>query len=150
MLPATTTTSQRCPVSQYGAGFTLIELMVVMLIIAILSVIAISTYESFITRSKVRTAENDLVALSLNVENYMQRQLQYPVLSTKTTADTAGDFKGWHPAQGADFTYTIQSTAAAYKVVAAGISGPLATCVLTLDSDDVRTVAGQCGSITSW
>jgi len=131
-------------------GFSLIELMVVLAIVAVLSAIAISSYLSYITRSKVRTAQGDLVALSLNLENALQRQLAYPVMNTTSTADTETGLKGWHPAQGKDFTYTVKSTAAGYLLTANGTSGRLAQCQLTLVDAGQRKVPGDCGSITTW
>lgn len=131
-------------------GFSLIELLVVLAIVAVLSASAISSYLSYLTRSKVRTAESDLVALSLNLENALQRQLAYPVMNTSTTAATETGLKGWHPAQGTDFTYTVKSTATGYLLTAAGISGNLAQCRLTLDDAGQRMMPGNCGSISSW
>ncbi|MBT2119825.1 prepilin-type N-terminal cleavage/methylation domain-containing protein [Dyella sp. LX-66] len=131
-------------------GFSLIELMVVLAIVAILTAIAVSSYLSYVLRSKVRTAQGDLVALSLNLENMLQRQLQYPQVTTTSTDDTVQQFTGWHPAQINDFTYTVVSTKLGYTLTAAGIRGSLATCKLTLDATGKRQVPGPCGSITSW
>ena len=131
-------------------GFSLIELMVVLASVAVLSAIAISSYLSYLTRSKVRTAQSDLVALSLNLENALQRQLAYPMMNTTTTAATEAGIKSWHPAQGKDFTYTVKSSATGYLLTAAGISGNLAQCRLTLDDAGQRMMPGNCGSISSW
>lgn len=131
-------------------GFSLIELMVVLAIVAVLTAIAISSYLSYITRSKIRTAQGDLVALSLNLENVLQRQLAYPSAATSSTTDTQAAFKGWFPAQGKDFSYTYKPVSGGYLITAAGIAGNLAQCKLTMDAVGTRSVAGSCGSITSW
>ena len=131
-------------------GFSLIELMVVVAIVAILTALALSSYLSYVTRSKIRTAQGDLVALSLNLENALQRQLQYPELTTTTTAATVQQFSGWHPAQINDFNYTVGSTKLGYTLIATGLTGRLAQCKLTLTAAGSRGVEGQCGTITSW
>ncbi|WP_329741429.1 type IV pilin protein [Dyella sp. A6] len=131
-------------------GFTLIELMTVIVIIAILSALAVAAYGSYITRSKVRAAESDLSALALNLENELQRQLSYSVHDTKSTAETEQDYPGWKPSQGADFTYTIQSTQTTYELKAHGIDGSLAQCVLTLNNDEAQGAVSGCGAVTSW
>ncbi|HUY04460.1 MAG TPA: type IV pilin protein [Rhodocyclaceae bacterium] len=123
--------------------------MVVLVIIAILAAIAIPAYLSFIARSKIRTAQSDLSSLALNLENVLQRQLAYPTIKTTTTKDTRTNFAGWAPAQGADFVYTVNSSATGYTLEAHGIAGTLASCDLTIDQQNQREVSG-CGSITAW
>jgi type IV pilus assembly protein PilE len=141
-----------------AAGFTLIELMTVVIIIAVLAAIAMSVYGNYITRSKIQSAKGDLSALALNLENEFQRQLLYSGYTTSSTADTQKDYPGWEPSESKDFVYTIASSSTAYTLTATGISGPLATCVLTLPSANrqpsvspnaVGGVSG-CGVVTTW
>lgn len=130
-------------------GFTLIELMVVIVIIAILAAIAMSTYGNYITRSKVQAAKADLNALALNLENELQRNLVYGTHSFKSADEISGAYAGWHPSQKSNFTYTLNSDATTYTLTATGTSGSLATCVLTFDQTATGGVAG-CGSVTTW
>ncbi|GGA44116.1 type IV pilin protein [Dyella nitratireducens] len=130
-------------------GFTLIELMVVIVIVAILAVIAVNAYGNYLTRAKVQAAKADLMALALNLENELQRNLVYGSHGSITTDDIKGFYKGWSPSQAANFTYTLKSTATSYTLTAQGIGGSLATCQLTLDSTATGSVSG-CGSITTW
>jgi type IV pilus assembly protein PilE len=145
------------PLNRAG-GFTLIELMTVIVIIAILAVIAMNVYSTYITRSKIQAAKSDLSALALNLENQLQAQLTYATNSTATTQDTMKAYTGWTPAEINDFTYTVASSSTSYVLTATGINGPLATCVLTLPSQNrqaaispnaVGAVSG-CGSVTTW
>lgn len=131
-------------------GFTLIELVVVIVIIAILSVIAVSAYGNYITRSKVQAAKADLTALSLNLENELQRQLMYGAHDGIKTDEIVKTYKGWHPSQSNSFTYVLTSSATFYDMRAEGFSGALSTCVLELRSDTTGSVAGNCGSVTTW
>jgi type IV pilus assembly protein PilE len=58
-------------------GFTLIELMVVVVIVAIFAAIAIPSYERYIARSYQAKAQAELLQLSERLENYRGRQLNY-------------------------------------------------------------------------
>jgi type IV pilus assembly protein PilE len=137
--------------ASHGArGFTLIELLITLVIIAILATIALPSYTAYITRSKVRTAQNDLVSLALNMENYYQQQLTYPPSNT-TTAATQTSLPGWAPAQGSNFTYQIQaSTASSYTLKATGSGTMLSGYVLTLDSGNTRQQTAPDGTVTTW
>jgi len=124
-----------------SSGFTLIELMITVAIIGILSAIALPAYNNYLLKGKIKAAQADLVALSLNVENHYQRQLSYP-------ASGIAQFTGWNPAQKDDFTYTYtKKDGATYIVEAKGKgSSSLNGCTLTLDQANTR-VAKDCPGI---
>lgn len=132
------------------AGFTLIEMMVVVAIIGILAAIALPAYSNYILKGKVKAAQSDLVALSLNLENRYQRQLSYPSTTTDSTTATKTLFNGWNPAQGNDFTYTLNANGSSYEVKATGTSSGLSNCVLTLASDNTRAATNCPGNDSSW
>jgi type IV pilus assembly protein PilE len=131
-------------------GFTLAEWMVVIVIVAVLSTVTMSAYGNYITRNKVQAAKADLVALSLNLENELQRQMTYGVHDGIKTDQIVSAYKGWHPSQSNSFTYVLTSSATFYDVKAQGLGGSLSTCVLELRSDTTGSVAGNCGSVTTW
>ncbi|GLQ94184.1 type IV pilin protein [Dyella acidisoli] len=131
-------------------GFTLIELMVVIAIIAILAVIAMNAYGNYITRSKVQAAKADMIALSLSLENELQRNLVYGTHNFSSTAEITSIYTTWSPSQKNSFTYSLSSGATQYTIKATGISGSLSTCVLTFDSTATGGISGSCGSVTTW
>lgn len=131
-------------------GFTLIEVMIVVAIVGILASIALPSYASYIKKSKVRTAQVDLVAAVLNMENYYQQQLTYPSATT-TTAATKSAFPGWSPAQADDFKYIISSVSGlTYTLQAIGTSSALANCTISITSTNTRSLTTGCGGTTSW
>lgn len=148
--PCVAPCAARHPAGRRQAGFTLIEVMITLVIVAILAAIAVPSYTSYITKSKVRTAQADLVSLSLNMENLFQRQLTYPTSTTSNTNETKALFTGWTPAQASDFSYTLSSaTATTYTVTATGTSNTLRGCTISLTNLNVRSV-NNCGGITGW
>jgi type IV pilus assembly protein PilE len=69
------------------SGFTLIEVMITVAIIAILAGIAIPSYTSYIARSKIQEATSNLLAMRVKMEQWFQDNRAYP--TTCGTATTA-------------------------------------------------------------
>jgi len=131
-------------------GFTLVELVIVVTIVAILVALAVPAYTDYIVRSKIRTAQADLQALAAAVENHRQRTLTYPSAAAADTAAVKAVFPGWSPAsKAADFGFAY-GTAGGYTLTATGVGGRLAGCTLTLTADNARSNSGcpDVGDIT--
>ncbi len=90
------------------SGFTLIELMVVVTIIAILASFAVPAYNDYILRGKLQEAYTNLSALRINMEQYYQDNRRYNASGASGTCGIPG---GNSPtAQNAKyFTYTCAS-----------------------------------------
>lgn len=134
-------------------GFTLIELMIAVVILAILAAIAMPMYSNYITKAKARSAQSDLVALSLVLESMYQRNLKYVASTTDQDASaylTANSMTGvWQPTADT-FDYKITATASTYTLTAIGNDRNL-NCDLSLDNKERKFLqTSGCGGLTSW
>lgn len=90
-----------------AAGFTLVEVMVVIAILAIIAAIAIPIYSHYIKDAKIGRAESNLVLLSTLMERYYQNNNAYPASNPALTPNA---IPGWNPGNDPNplFTYAIQ------------------------------------------
>lgn len=99
-------------------GFTLVELMIVVVIIAVLASIAVPQYSDYVLRSKVAEAATNLGQQRVRLEQYFQDNRRYDgggaPWACGTTAPAAGDSKY--------FTLSCTSTATTYTITATGIA----------------------------
>ena len=132
-------------------GFTLIELMIVVVVIAVLSAIALPSYTDYITRSKFAEAHAHLSDLRVKMEQYYLDNRRY---SSTTGGGTCGIAGGNTPtAQGTKyFTFTCASSSAtaagdqAYVLTATGIAGEgLSGIAFSIDQANAKstTVTGS-------
>ena len=87
-------------------GFTLIELMITVVIVAILAAIALPSYQNYIKRANIKAAQTDLVALSLVFENYYQRNLSYPN-QDYTNTSALSVFPQWAASKTDTFEFSV-------------------------------------------
>lgn len=141
-------------------GFSLIELMVAIAIIAILAGIALPSYQNYVLRSELRAAQADAVALSLAVENVYQRTLSYPGGGMQTvynqdpdTTEITDILTSWSPSSDlADFTFQLTSggqvqiggqARPGYVIRITPQKATVNNCVIVLNSQNLRTMGAN-------
>lgn len=117
-------------------GFTLIELMITVAIVAILAAVAYPSYNEYVLRSHRSNARNGLVGASAWMERAATAQGAYPV-----TADVPSGFAS---VEGRRYTVTWVSTPQAYTFTATPFGAQAVDKCGTLITDQAgrRTVSG--------
>ena len=120
-------------------GFTLIEIMVTVAIIAILVAIGYPSYADYVRRGRITEAISGLSSMRVTMERFFQDNRTY----------TGGCPAAALPPNTAYFTYSCTTTAgppAGYTVTATGAS-TMAGFVYTIDQNNIRrtTLAGTTG-----
>ena len=134
-------------------GFTLIEVMIVVAIVAILAAIALPAYNDYITRGKITEATSTLADMRVKLEQYFQDNRTYVgACAAGTTAPLPAGLKY--------FTVTCPTlTATAFTVTATGVVGQgMGGFVYTVDQTNTKATtitapaatAGWTGNATCW
>jgi type IV pilus assembly protein PilE len=100
------------------SGFTLVEVMIVIAILAILSAIAIPAYNGYMLESKRAAARSNAEPLRLALESYWLDNGTYPAFTggeanwdpngTKTLETEGSPALNWHPSGDEDqYIYTV-------------------------------------------
>ncbi|MFA6903153.1 MAG: type IV pilin protein [Gallionellaceae bacterium] len=120
-------------------GFTLIEVMIVVVIIAILSAVAIPSYRDYVIRGQLVEGTTALSEGRIRLEQFFQDNRAYNAAGSPCPANTAL------------FTYNCATAQNTYTLTATGIAG-LAGFEYTLDQANAKTsttpVSG--GAVGCW
>lgn len=122
-------------------GFTLIEVMIVVVVLAVLAAIALPSYTDYILRSKLTEAHTHLSDLRVKMEQRFQDARTYAGAPCAPTGASATQIKYF------DFSCTDGPDADSFRVQAAGKAGTdLAGIAFTINESNVRTTVVTGGS----
>jgi type IV pilus assembly protein PilE len=98
---------------RYLAGFSMIELMIVLVIIAILAAIAIPSYRQYVLRGHRTDATRALQDLASRQENYFFSNNRYPssMSSINGSSSVAGPYFSVAIPSASSTDYTLRATA---------------------------------------
>jgi len=85
------------------SGFTIVELLIVIVVIAILAAISIVAYNGIQERGRFSSMRSDIATLNKAIQLYYADNGTYPVTPNGTTSCYAGNWCGWDQATGDDF-----------------------------------------------
>jgi type IV pilus assembly protein PilE len=133
------------PRARQGAGFTLIEMMVVVAILAIVAAIAYPTYMDHVRKGHRAAAQAFLVEVASREQQYLLDARNYAVGSAALTALNVSV-----PAEVSNFySVTVDPAAPAipptFRLTATPLSGSMQASdgVIVLDQDGTRTYNGK-------
>jgi len=127
-----------------SGGFTLIEVMITVAIVAILAAVALPSYRDYIVRGHLADASNGLATLRAQMERHFQDNRSYATVGTFVTPCASTDTA---PRTFNQFVITCSGTptATAFTLQAVG-SGAVAGFTFTITETDVRaTTAAPTG-----
>lgn len=126
------------------AGFTLIEVMIVVVIIAVLASIAVPSYNDYLTRGRIPEATSNLSVKRVQVEQWFMDNRTY-VGAPACNNDTTNKYF--------DFSCAAAPTATTYTLQAVG-KGTMTGFTYTIDQANTKATtaapAGWTGNATCW
>ena len=103
-------------------GFSLIELMIAVAIIAIIAAVAMPAYNGYITTSREGVLVNNLSTIEVFQEDFRLRNGNFLVAAANLAAITAGI--GWQPQDDGGVTYVITDPGGgSYDITATDAAG---------------------------
>jgi type IV pilus assembly protein PilE len=127
-------------------GFTLIELIIAIAVIAILLRVGLPAYTDYVKRGKLVEGTSTLADARVKIEQYYQDNRTYAPASVALTAANGCPTTLPIPAATTNFTYDCSNLAATtYTITATGI-GSVANFVYTIDETNTkRTTSAPAG-----
>ena len=118
--------------NRHSSGFTLVELMIVVAIIAIISAIAVPAYNNYIREAQFAAAKANVEPLRLILEDHWLDNSDYGD-GGADKAELLTEY-GWQPDgdQGA-YSYAVTASTNSYTIVVSHDSGRKVTCTKNTD-----------------
>ena len=141
-----------------ACGYTLLEIMITVAIVAIIAAIALPSYNDYVTRSKIAEATSSLSDMRIRLEQYFADNRQYPTSCIAPAVAAAPAGKIYLPAGSQYFAVNCALTATTYAVTATGDAAHgMAGFVYTIDEGNNRRTtslpagwSGAGASTTCW
>jgi len=135
--------TQHRPAPRAERGFTLIELMIAVAIVAILAMVALPSYRDYVMRGNLANATNGLATMRAQMERFFQDNRTYattgsfvtPCASTDASTRTFGAFVVSCSGTPTATTFTLQADG----------SGSVAGFTFTINESDVRATTAAPG-----
>jgi type IV pilus assembly protein PilE len=122
--------------TQKSAGFSLIEIMIVVAIIGVLMAIAFPQYTSYVRRAQVTEATSGLSEMRVKMEQYFQDNRRYD--GTPAACGVAGSSVAPLPTA-KNFTFSCALALDTYTITATGnAGGQLASFKYSINQNNVR------------
>jgi len=126
------------PLKKDDKGFSLIEILVVILVIAIITAIAIPLYSMMTVMSKESATESEMMNIAKALEIYASDNLAYPLPGEYPDALEDNDYMERVPILDAwDNIYDYDSNGTDYTITSRGIDG------IGGNSDDISVSNGK-------
>ena len=119
------TSNQPLPATRRDAGFTLIELMIAVALVAILASIAMPSYQAYARRGQLAEAFTTLADMRVKMEQHYQDNKFYGTAANNTTCPTLSGHTAF-PVTNKYFTLSCSAGAApsqTYTLTATGTGG---------------------------
>ncbi|ENX60342.1 MULTISPECIES: type IV pilin protein [Acinetobacter] len=107
--------SARCCATKPCTGFTLIELMITVAIVAIIAAIAIPSYDTYIRRADLSTAQQEMLKVAELLEKHRARNFSYDGFVLKGTATNQGAYYSVPSATNTTLLLPLTATSANQK-----------------------------------
>jgi len=118
---------------QHSRGFTLIEVMIVVAIIAILASIGVPAYSDYVRRGQLPEAFSALADFRMKMEQYYQDNRNYGSGATCANDATANTWNGFASTSHFRYECVAADSAQSYTITAIGNSGQAVGHTFTVD-----------------
>lgn len=132
-------------------GFTLIELMITVAVVAILAAIALPAYQDYVRRGQLTEALNYLADFKVKLEQFYQDNRNYGTAANGCGHDGTAQRIDFAVSSIRYFTFTcaLGATNQLYTITATGSAGYATGHIYTLNQNDVKSTTKFKGSVVT-